>query len=106
MLRQPSEPFGGGLLLLAGRPLAVQQGQLGHEFDLVLGEAQQFRIADEVVAVLGMLGIGDEDADVMQDGRMAEQFPRLFVRADAAALRGGIIQLQGKAHHVPAWRSS
>ena len=48
-----------------------------------------------------MLGIGDEDADVVQDGRMAEQFPRLFVRPDAAALRGGVIQLQGKAQHVP-----
>ena len=68
-----------------GCALAVVAGDLGDDLDLLVGEPHQpVRVPDEVVAVLVVLGVGDDQADVGEQRRRLEQRPGV-----AAERRGG-----------------
>ncbi len=57
-----------------GRALAVIPGDLGDELDLTVGESGELiAVADDVVGVLVVRGVGDEQSHVVQQRRRLQQ---------------------------------
>lgn len=66
----------------------MEIGRGGHDFNFPFGESQELRIADQVVAVRVVFGKGDEDAYIVQQGRMTKQLAHGGVRRVQSQLAG------------------
>ena len=85
---------------LLGGTLAVEVGQGGHDVHFTAGEAQQLGVADQVVAVGVVAREGDEDADVVQQGRIVQQLAGQVAGVVQAHGLGAVEQVQGQARHM------
>lgn len=59
-----------------GGPLTVEERQRRYELDFAFRETEQFRIADQIVAVRVVVRKGNEDPDVVQQGGIVQQLAR------------------------------
>ena len=59
-----------------GGPLAVEERQRRYELDFAFRETEQFRVADQIVAVRVVVRKGNEDPDVVQQGGIVQQLAR------------------------------
>ena len=88
-------------MLGLGRALAVVAGHLGDELDLPLGEAGEvLGVADHVVGVQVVPLVGDDQADVGEQGRRLEQLAELVAEAVAV---GGLVE-EARGRGAAAWR--
>ncbi len=62
------------------------QGQARHDLDLAVIEAQQFRVADEIIRVLLVVGVRDEEAGIVQQGGVFQQFAGAAIIVQAQRL--------------------
>ena len=78
----------------------MEERRRGDDLDIVLREAEQFRIADEIVAVRVMPAEGDEDADVMQDRRVTQERPRRIRFIVQSEFQRAVKKGQGQIRHM------
>ena len=82
-----------------GQTLAVVPGDQCDQLDLTVREAaEQVAVADDVVAVPVVPGVGQEEADVAQQGRRFEVLPGIV--AEPVQLRGPVEEVEGKGGDV------
>src|SRR5207244_7401164 len=90
-LRESGEYRVGG----TGQTLAVVPGDEGDQLDLAVREAaEQVAVADDVIAVPVVPGVGQEEADVAEQGRRFEVLPGIV--AEPVQLRGPVEEVQGE----------
>ena len=89
-----------------GGPLTVEERQRRYELDFAFRETEQFRIADQIVAVRVVVRKGNEDPDVVQQGGIVQQLARYgrgVVQPDGPR---AVEQFEGQLRDVPGCFSS
>ena len=84
-----------------GGPLTVEERQRRYELDFAFRETEQFRIADQIVAVRVVVRKGNEDPDVVQQGGIVQQLARYgrgVVQPDGPR---AVEQFKGQLRDVP-----
>ncbi len=78
--------------------LAVVAGDLGDELDLAIGQSGELAVADHVVRVQVVLGVGDHEPDVGQQRTRLEVVT--LRRAEAVQRLQAVEQFDGEACHL------
>ena len=78
----------------------MEERRRGDDLDIVLREAEQFRIADEIVAVRVMSAEGNENADVVQNRRVAQELSRRVRLIVQPECQRAVKKRQGQIRHM------